>query len=79
MPRYGGSPEQMHKVKVSGCAERVVSVLWRTERDCLDELNASFPELARALRACAISASGATSETPGVTPGCSSSGSWSPP
>jgi hypothetical protein len=43
MPRYGGAPEQMHDVKVSGRAERVVNVLWRTERARLDELNASFP------------------------------------
>jgi hypothetical protein len=51
MPRCGGTPEQMHHVKVGGCAERVVNVLWRTERARLDELNASFPELAKALRA----------------------------
>jgi hypothetical protein len=41
----------VHNVKVSGCAERVVNVLWRTERARLDELNESFPELAKALRA----------------------------
>jgi hypothetical protein len=51
MPRYGGTPEQLHGTKVQGCAEGVVNVLWRAERRQLDELNASFPELARALRA----------------------------
>ncbi len=51
MPRDDGTPEQMHRVKVGGCAERVVNVLWRTERAQLGELNASFPELVRAHRA----------------------------
>jgi len=51
MPRYGGTPEQMHGTKVQGCAQRVVNVLWRTERAKLDALNEFHPDLARALRA----------------------------